>query len=101
MKAKKVPGVAARNNNVVRSTKKKATARKAPRVPATAVTWSVRTLDPFRKCGPATTVERLFRVDEKSNGRVTTHLVFLDRRGWYCEHGRACPSVVYARRHRS
>jgi len=53
----------------------------------------VRELDPLVMCGPGTTVARLFRVDERVNGSAATHLVFYDRHGWYCEHGRACPAV--------
>lgn len=60
----------------------------------------VRALDPFRKCGPGTSVERLIRVDELVDRRVEAHLVFLDRHGWYCEHGRTCHAVGHARKHR-
>jgi hypothetical protein len=28
---------------------------------------------------------------------VRPHLVFLDRHGWYCEHGRDCPAVKQVR----
>ena len=58
----------------------------------------VRELDPHAKCGPGTTVEHLYRVDELMGDRRTTHLVFLDRHGWYCEHGRGCPAVGEARK---
>jgi pyruvate/2-oxoglutarate dehydrogenase complex dihydrolipoamide acyltransferase (E2) component len=58
-----------------------------------------RDLDPYRKCGPGTSVERLIRVDEVVGGKVETHLVFFDRHGWYCEHGRTCPAVGDARKH--
>jgi hypothetical protein len=58
----------------------------------------VKALDPLRKCGPNTTVQFLYRVDEEVDGRSTAHLVFFDRHGWYCEHGRACPAVAYARK---
>lgn len=60
----------------------------------------VRALDPFRKCGPGTSVERLIRVDELVDRRVEAHLVFLDRHGWYCEHGRTCHAVGHARKYR-
>ena len=53
----------------------------------------VKELDPVRLCGPATSVEQLYRVDESVNGRRTIHLVFFDRHGWYCEHGRDCVAV--------
>ena len=54
----------------------------------------VRELDPRSVCGRRTTVEQLFRVDEIAHDdRRTVHLVFLDRHGWYCEHGTSCPAV--------
>ena len=58
----------------------------------------VRELDPFAMCGPGTSVARLFRVDERVNGSAATHLVFYDRHGWYCEHGKTCPAVHDARK---
>lgn len=61
-------------------------------VPAVRVV-KVRALDPVAKCGPATSVEQLFRVDEQSNGQATVHLVFFDRHGWYCVHGPRCAAV--------
>ncbi len=57
----------------------------------------VRELDPLRKCGPGTTVELMFRVIERADGGAVNHLVFLDRHGWYCEHGRTCRAVALAR----
>jgi hypothetical protein len=60
---------------------------------------SVRELDPQRKCGAGTSVQFLYRVDETVDGRTTTHLVFFDRHGWYCEHGRTCPAVTHAKKH--
>ena len=59
---------------------------------------AVRPLDPMRKCGAKTTVQFLYRVDERVDGRNTPHLVFFDRHGWYCEHGRSCPAVGHARK---
>ena len=59
---------------------------------------AVKPLDPLRKCGPKTTVQFLYRVDEQVDGRNTPHLVFFDRHGWYCEHGRSCPAVGHARK---
>ena len=41
----------------------------------------------------------LYRVDELLDGAPTAHLVFFDRHGWYCEHGRHCPAVADARKH--
>ena len=69
---------------------------KTPRVPV--VRMAVKPLDPLRKCGPKTTVQFLYRVDEEVDGRNTPHLVFFDRHGWYCEHGRSCPAVGHARK---
>jgi hypothetical protein len=56
-------------------------------------------LDPFDKCGRGTTVQRLIRVDEMIDHAREAHLVFFDRHGWYCEHGRTCPAVGHARKH--
>jgi hypothetical protein len=67
---------------------------------APVVRVAVKALDPLRKCGPNTTVEFLYRVDETIDGRRTTHLVFFDRHGWYCEHGRTCPAVAHARKYK-
>ena len=64
-----------------------------------AAQFRVKELNAQQKCGPGTSVERLFRVDEKVDGAAKAHLVFLDRRhGWYCEHGVECPAVRQARR---
>jgi hypothetical protein len=65
---------------------------------APVVRVAVKPLDPLRKCGPNTTVQFLYRVDEQVDGRSTLHLVFFDRHGWYCEHGRSCPAVGHARK---
>ena len=59
----------------------------------------VRELDPFARCGPRTSVVHLYRVDERVDGESSVHLVFNDRHGWYCEHGKACPAVDDVRRH--
>ena len=66
--------------------------------PAPVVRVAVKPLDPLRKCGPNTSVQFLYRVDEQVDGRSTPHLVFFDRHGWYCEHGRTCPAVGHARK---
>jgi hypothetical protein len=58
----------------------------------------IKELDPLRKCGPGTSVQRLYRVLERTDGLTTSHLVFLDRHGWYCVHGRACPAVGLAKK---
>ena len=60
---------------------------------------AIRELDPQRKCGEGTSVQFLYRVDETVDGRATAHLVFFDRHGWYCEHGRGCPAVAHAKKH--
>jgi hypothetical protein len=61
--------------------------------------YAIKPLDPLRKCGPETSVQFLYRVDESVEGRTTPHLVFFDRHGWYCEHGRTCPAVAQARKY--
>jgi hypothetical protein len=67
--------------------------------PPPAVRVQVRELDPQRMCGAGTSVQFLYRVDEHGDGRASAHLVFFDRHGWYCEHGRSCPAVAHARKH--
>ncbi len=58
----------------------------------------IRELDPQAACGQGTTVMQLFRVDDLPFGDETTHLVFFDRHGWYCAHGRECPAVAAVRK---
>lgn len=58
----------------------------------------IRELDPLAKCGSETSVQFLYRVDELVDGAPTAHLVFFDRHGWYCEHGRNCPAVADVRK---
>jgi hypothetical protein len=53
----------------------------------------IRAVDPLGMCGKGTTVTRLYRVEEKLDDSRIHHLVFFDRHGWYCEHGKQC-SVV-------
>jgi len=60
---------------------------------------AIKPLDPIQKCGPDTSVQFLYRVDESVDGRITAHLVFFDRHGWYCEHGRTCPAVGHAKKY--
>jgi len=60
---------------------------------------AVKPLEPQAKCGAGTSVQYLFRVDETVDGRTTAHLVFFDRHGWYCEHGRNCPAVGHAKKY--
>ncbi|HEX5971733.1 MAG TPA: hypothetical protein VFY85_07405 [Gemmatimonadaceae bacterium] len=64
-----------------------------------AVRVAVKPLEPQAKCGAGTSVLYLFRVDETVDGRTTAHLVFYDRHGWYCEHGRTCPAVGHAKKY--
>jgi hypothetical protein len=59
----------------------------------------IRALDPHAACGPGTTVMQLYRVDDLPTDSAATHLVFFDRHGWYCEHGRDCPAVAAVRKH--
>ena len=80
---------------VVRNTKDRPRSVKKTHRPAGRV--EVRELNPQRKCGSGTTVERMYRVIERVDGLVANHLVFLDRHGWYCEHGRSCTAVAAAR----
>lgn len=53
----------------------------------------IRPLDPIAMCGTGTSVTALYRVEEILDDARTHHLVFFDRHGWYCEHGKQC-SVV-------
>jgi hypothetical protein len=59
----------------------------------------IKALDPVAKCGPATSVEQLYRVDEQANGQATVHLVFFDRHGWYCVHGPRSAAVADVHSH--
>lgn len=91
----------------VRPTAKRATSRVAPAAPKsvrgkpsarTAPALAMRlvrikALDPCARCGPNTSVEQLYRVDEQVAGTATVHLVFFDRHGWYCVHGASCVAV--------
>lgn len=67
--------------------------------------FQIRELDPVRICGDRTSVVQLFRVDEqamavgRAAGARQVHLVFNDRHGWYCEHGRSCHAVSAVMRH--
>ena len=54
--------------------------------------------DPCLMCGKDTSVERVFRVEEKVGGTKVIHLVFFDRHGWYCEHGAQCAAVSDVKR---
>ena len=99
---KKAVGTRSRKKSDGKRPKKRSTARKVAtkgaRPAKSPVHVAVKSLDPLRKCGPKTTVQFLYRVDEEVDGRSTPHLVFFDRHGWYCEHGRSCPAVGHARK---
>ena len=56
-------------------------------------TVRIREMDPLDKCGKGTTVTQLFRVEERLDESTIHHLVFFDRHGWYCEHGKQCSAV--------
>lgn len=62
------------------------------------ISYRIKPLDPLQKCGAGTSVQSLYRVDETIDGSRRFHLVFNDRHGWYCEHGRNCPAVSQARK---
>lgn len=72
---------------------KRAVKRSVTSVPPTTRLVRVRALDPCARCGPGTSVEQLYRVDEQVAGTATVHLVFFDRHGWYCVHGASCAAV--------
>ena len=59
----------------------------------------IREIDPRTKCGTGTTVMQLFRVDDLPEDAPRVHMVFHDRHGWYCQHGRECPAVAALLRH--
>jgi hypothetical protein len=79
---------------MIRGTVREPGVRKEP-----AVLMRIRELDPRSKCGTGTTVMQLFRVDDLPEDPPRVHMVFHDRHGWYCEHGRECPAVAAVRRH--
>ena len=56
-------------------------------------TVKVREMDPVQMCGKATSVTQLYRVEEMLDRTRVHHLVFFDRHGWYCEHGKQCSAV--------
>jgi hypothetical protein len=53
----------------------------------------IREMDPLDMCGKGTSVTQLFRVEERFDETTIHHLVFFDRHGWYCEHGKQCGAV--------
>ena len=62
------------------------------------VSYDLEPLDPWLTCGPDTTVTELWKVCERRADGRQMHLVYFDRYGWYCEHGRNCPVVAEVRR---
>jgi hypothetical protein len=53
----------------------------------------IRPMDPVLMCGKGTSVTRLYRVEETGDRGRIHHLVFFDKHGWYCEHGKQCGAV--------
>jgi hypothetical protein len=53
----------------------------------------IRPMDPVEKCGKGTSVTQLYQVQERLDETRINHLVFFDRHGWYCEHGKQCGVV--------
>ena len=53
----------------------------------------IRPMDPVAMCGEGTSVTALYRVEEVLDQTKIHHLVFFDRHGWYCEHGKECGAV--------
>jgi hypothetical protein len=53
----------------------------------------IRAMDPIEKCGKGTSVTQMYRVEERLDQARINHLVFFDRHGWYCEHGKQCSAV--------
>ena len=60
--------------------------------------YVLQPLDPWLSCGPDTTVTELWKVLERRGTEKRIHLVYFDRYGWYCEHGRNCAAVPEVRR---
>ena len=54
----------------------------------------IRAIDPLEVRGKGTSVTALYRVEEVLDKARIHHLVFFDRHGWYCEHGRQCSAVI-------
>lgn len=66
--------------------------------PAERAIYVLEPLNPWLSCGPDTTVTELWKVVERSGTEKRIHLVYFDRYGWYCEHGRNCAAVPEVRR---
>jgi hypothetical protein len=104
-KRKPSRALSSKPSKVKRAGAKKAAAKsvavsRSQKMIANRVQFRAALLDPIAKCGPGTSVQRLYRIDEvTSEGAKRSHMVFFDRHGWYCEHGRDCPSVAHAKHH--
>jgi hypothetical protein len=77
--------------------KKKLRTRKVS-LPSEPPSYELEPLDPWLNCGPDTTVTELWKVRERQGAERRIHLVYFDRYGWYCEHGRSCPAVAEVRK---
>ncbi len=80
------------------STRRDTRATSTPAVATGGREPDIKELDPQRMCGARTSVKRLFRLREIIDGVRRSHLVFYDRHGWYCEHGRGCHAVTLVHR---
>jgi len=80
----------------ISTAKKKKASRPAPSAEERRV--DIEPIDPWLTCGPDTSVQELWRVKETIGRTTTFHLVFFDKYGWYCEHGRECRAVTDVRR---
>ena len=78
--------------------RKSGTKPRRPDPPQLVATYDVEPLDPWLMCGPDTTVTELWKVRERRDKETHFHLVYFDRYGWYCEHGRNCSAVLEVRR---
>jgi hypothetical protein len=63
-----------------------------------APSYELEPLNPWLMCGPDTTVTELWKVQALGERGTAFHLVYFDRYGWYCEHGRSCKAVTEVRR---
>ena len=67
------------------------------KVPQAPPSYDLEPLNPWLMCGPDTTVTELWKVWERRDGEAILHLVYFDRYGWYCEHGRSCRAIAEVR----
>ncbi len=90
----KPPARRSRSKNGVRKAASKTRRKIASPV---APSYHLEPLDPWLMCGPDTTVTELWKVRERRDKDTLFHLVYFDRYGWYCEHGRHCTAVAEVR----